>query len=165
MIRAPARLFRLLFLQRSRRNAFAARPAPQRVDILLRPIGTVRSPYATPLDAPRQGEFAQVESVIEVASEYEEGLEGVEAHGRLLVIWWAHLADRGLLARPGSDGVFAMRTPHRPNPICLSEVEIVRREGPRIVVKGLEATDGTPVLDLKAARAEYDGWTPLPGLY
>jgi tRNA (adenine37-N6)-methyltransferase len=132
------------------------------VDLQLRPIGVVRSPYATPLDAPRQGEFAQVESIVELAPAYEAGLEGVEAGGELLVVWWAHLADRSLLARPGTDGVFAMRTPHRPNPICLSEVRVVRREGARLVVTGLEATDGTPVLDLNAARAEYDGWTTLP---
>jgi tRNA (Thr-GGU) A37 N-methylase len=57
-----------------------------------------------------------------------------------------------------------MRTPHRPNPICLSEARIVRREGLKLIVSGLEATDGTPVLDLKAPRAEYDGWMGLPGV-
>jgi tRNA-Thr(GGU) m(6)t(6)A37 methyltransferase TsaA len=133
------------------------------VDLALRPVGVVRSPYATPLDAPRQGEFAAVEATIEVFPEYEDALEGVEALGSVLVVWWAHQADRRLLRRPGTDGVFAMRTPHRPNPICLSEARIVRREGRRLVVTGLEATDGTPVLDLKAPHAEYDGWMGLPG--
>ena len=133
------------------------------MDLSLRPVGVVRSPYATPLDAPRQGEFAEVEAVVEVLPEYEEGLVGVEALGSVLVVWWAHEAQRDLLRRPGTDGVFAMRTPHRPNPICLSEARIVRREGRRLVVTGLEATDGTPVLDLKAPRAEYDGWMGLPG--
>ena len=131
-------------------------------DIVLRPIGVVRSPYATPLDAPRQGAFAEAEARIEVFPEYEAALEGVDAGFDLLVVWWAHLADRALLARPGTDGVFAMRTPHRPNPICLSEARVVRREGRVLVVRGLEATDGTPVLDLKSARAEYDGWMTLP---
>lgn len=135
---------------------------PRRVDLTLRPVGVVHSPYKTPLDAPRQGEFAEVESVVEVFEPYEDALVGVEALGSVLVVWWAHEADRGLLRRPGTDGVFTMRTPHRPNPICLSEARIVRREGRRLVVTGLEATDGTPVLDLKAPRAEYDGWMPLP---
>jgi tRNA (adenine37-N6)-methyltransferase len=99
------------------------------VDLALRPIGVVRSPYATPLDAPRQGEFAHVESVIEIHPGFEEGLAGVESLERVLVVWWAHQADRDLLRRPGTDGVFAMRTPHRPNPICLSEVRLLRREG------------------------------------
>ena len=134
------------------------------MDIVVRPIGVVRSPYATPLDAPRQGEWADRECVLEILPEYESGLEGVEAHGTLLVVWWAHLAQRDLLQRPGTDGVFTMRTPHRPNPICLSEAKLVRREGRRLVVTGLEATDGTPILDLKSARAESDGWTGLPGL-
>lgn len=134
------------------------------MDLTLRPIGVVRSPYATPLDAPRQGEFASAEATIEVLPEFEEGLAGVEAMERVLVVWWAHQAQRDLLRRPGTDGVFAMRTPHRPNPICLSEARVLRREGRRLVVTGLEATDGTPVLDLKATRAEFDGWTPLPGV-
>ncbi|MFA5861846.1 MAG: tRNA (N6-threonylcarbamoyladenosine(37)-N6)-methyltransferase TrmO [Candidatus Thermoplasmatota archaeon] len=128
----------------------------------LRPVGIVRSPYVTPLDAPRQGEFATVEAVIEVLPTYAPALDGISAGTKLLVVWWAHLADRTLLQRPGTDGVFSMRTPHRPNPICLSEVLVVRRDGTRLVVTGLEATDGTPVLDLKSASPEYDGWTSLP---
>lgn len=122
----------------------------------------IHSPYATPLDAPRQGEYAQAESTIEIFSEHAAGLEGVERLDRILVVWWAHLADRALLARPGTDGVFAMRAPHRPNPICISEARLLRREGRRLIVTGLEATDGTPVLDLKAPTAEAEGWTSLP---
>ena len=130
--------------------------------IELQPIGTVRSPYKTPLDAPRQGEFAQREATLEIGPRFAEGLAGVEPGDRLLVVWWAHEADRATLARPGSDGVFRMRTPHRPNPICLSEVDVVAREGNALRVRGLDAIDGTPILDLKSARAEYDGWSSLP---
>jgi tRNA-Thr(GGU) m(6)t(6)A37 methyltransferase TsaA len=132
--------------------------------VILRPIGIVRSPYATPLDAPRQGEFAKVEVIVDVLPEFEAGLEGIEAGAEILILWWAHLADRTLLARPGSDGVFSMRTPHRPNPVCLSEVRVVGRHGCQLHVTGLEATDGTPVLDIKVARVEYDGWSALPGV-
>jgi tRNA-Thr(GGU) m(6)t(6)A37 methyltransferase TsaA len=131
---------------------------PLRLD----PIGVIRSPYATPLDAPRQGEFASAEARVELLPRYAEGLRGVEADARLLVVWWAHLADRATLSRPGSDGVFGMRTPHRPNPICLSEVVVVRVEPSALVVRNLEATDGTPVLDIKSASAEYEGWSTLP---
>lgn len=131
----------------------------------LTPIGHVESPYATPLDAPRQGEFSVHESVLVVAAPYVEGLEGVEPGDALVVVWWAHLADRATLARPGTDGVFRMRTPHRPNPVALSEVTVVRRDGAmgeRVVVRGLDAVDGSPILDIKSARSEHDGWTALP---
>ena len=134
----------------------------QAVDLQLRPIGRVLSPYATPLDAPRQGEFAAVDAILDIAPEYAAGLEGIEAGAELLVVWWAHLADRKLLSRPGSDGVFGMRTPHRPNPICISDVRVTRIEGSRVHVRGLEATDGTPILDIKSAKAEFDGWSTLP---
>lgn len=132
------------------------------MDLTLRAVGFVRSPYATPLDAPRQGEWADKESVVDILPEFAAGLAGIEAHERILVLWWAHEADRALLQRPGTDGVFTMRTPHRPNPVCVSEARLVRREGLRLVVTGLEATDGTPVLDLKSAASEHDGWTGLP---
>lgn len=126
------------------------------------PIGRVRSPYRTPLDAPRQGEFASAEATVELDARYADGLEGVQPGDRLLVLWWAHEADRATLGRPGSDGVFRMRTPHRPNPVCLSEVDVLAREGAALRVRGLEAIDGTPVIDIKSARAEYDGWSGLP---
>lgn len=131
-------------------------------ELLLRAIGFVRSPYATPLDAPRQGEYATAEAVLDIDDAYAPGLAGIDAHDRILVLWWAHLADRDVLQRPGTDGVFTMRAPHRPNPICISEVRIMRRDGNRLTVTGLEATDGTPILDLKAVRAEADGWMALP---
>lgn len=134
------------------------------MDLTLVPIGVVRSPYQTPLDAPRQGEFAEVEATLDIDPRYEAGLEGIEEQAAVLVVWWAHLADRSLLQRPGTNGVFTMRTPHRPNPICLSEAKLLRREGCRLVVTGLEALDGTMILDLKSVRAEYDGWVPLPGV-
>lgn len=140
---------------------------PRRVKIELTPIGTVRSPYASVLDAPRQGEYASKRSVIEVEGAFAEGLVGLEPGDELLVLWWAHQADRKLLKRPDSNGVFTMRAPHRPNPIALSHVRVVAREGPggtRLTVEGLDAIDGTPVLDLKSARAEADGWFGLPGL-
>lgn len=134
------------------------------MDLTLRPIGTVRSPYATVLDAPRQGAFAAAEAVLDIDPAFADGLEGIEKHERLLVVWWAHHADRQVLARTGTDGVFGMRTPHRPNPVCLSEVRLLSRDGTRLRVAELEATDGTPILDIKCVAAEYDGWIGLPGI-
>lgn len=146
----------------SRAKAFIPAAGSPRVDLTLRPIGVVRAPYASVLDAPRQGEFATVESVIEVAPEFAAGLEGIERLDRVLVVWWAHLADRGLLQRAGADGAFTTRVPHRPNPIAISVVAVLRVEGVRLFVRGLEAIDGTPVLDLKSPFAEVEGGLPLP---
>ncbi|HVL49632.1 MAG TPA: tRNA (N6-threonylcarbamoyladenosine(37)-N6)-methyltransferase TrmO [Candidatus Thermoplasmatota archaeon] len=131
-------------------------------EIRLRPIGVVRSPYRTPLDAPRQGALAKETSTLHIDDAYAPGLEGVAAGRRLLVVWWAHEADRATLARPGTDGVFSMRTPHRPNPVCLTEVEVASIEGATLVVRGLDALDGTPILDIKSAEAEHEGWSALP---
>lgn len=132
--------------------------------ITLPPIGVVRSPYATPLDAPRQGALARAESVLDIDAPYAAGLDGIEPGARLLVLWFAHLAERDILGRPGSDGVFAQRTIHRPNPIGISEVTVTAREGTRLTVTGLDAVDGSPILDVKSAAAEAIGWTALPGV-
>jgi tRNA-Thr(GGU) m(6)t(6)A37 methyltransferase TsaA len=98
----------------------------------LTPIGTVESPLADPAAAPKQGQ------------------EGV------LVLTWLHLARRDVLrVHPRDDpanplqGVFATRSADRPNPIGLHEVEVLAVEGPALQVRGLEAVDGTPVLDVK----------------
>ncbi len=133
--------------------------------IVLHPIGRVESPYRTVLDAPPQGEFSAVEATLAIAPRFADGLDGVEPGDRLLVVWWAHGADRRTLRRAGTAGVFTMRTPHRPNPLGITEVTVIRREGPfgeRVVARGLDAIDGTPILDIKSARAEYDGWCPIP---
>ncbi|MHB8586861.1 MAG: tRNA (N6-threonylcarbamoyladenosine(37)-N6)-methyltransferase TrmO [Thermoplasmatota archaeon] len=131
-------------------------------EIRIQPIGWVESAYKTPLDAPRQGEFARSDARLHVLAAYERGLEGIGPGDRLILLWWAHQADRTMLGRPGTDGVFRMRTPHRPNPVCITEVEVLDRDGATLQVRGLDAVDGSPILDMKSARAEYDGWTELP---
>lgn len=117
-------------------------------------IGTIRSPYTTPEDAPRQGRLNDVESEIEVYPAYAEGLEGLEGCERLVVLYWLDRADRSLLRAtpPGqthSRGVFSTRSPHRPNPIALSVVDLLAIRGRTLRVQGLEALDGSPLLDLK----------------
>ncbi|QSZ66896.1 tRNA (N6-threonylcarbamoyladenosine(37)-N6)-methyltransferase TrmO [Methanofollis aquaemaris] len=117
-------------------------------------IGTIRSPYTTPDDAPRQGWLNDVESEIEVYPAYAEGLEDLEGCDRLVVLYWLDRADRSLLRAtpPGqtrSRGVFSTRSPHRPNPIALSVVDLLAIKGTTLRVQGLEALDGSPLLDLK----------------
>lgn len=125
-------------------------------------MGVVRSPYATVLDAPRQGHLARAESRVEVFERFAPALGGIGAGARLVVVTWAHLADRAHLARPDGTGAFEGRSPHRPNPILVTEVEVVSRDGNALVVRGLDVVDGTPVLDLKPAEAEHEG--PMPFL-
>lgn len=122
----------------------------------LRVVGRVLSPLTDPAVAPKQGDEGAPETTIEIAAELEAALEGVETGDELLVLTWFDRADRDVLTvHPRGDatrpetGVFATRSPHRPNPIGLHRVRVVSIDGPRLRVADLEALDGTPVLDLK----------------
>src|SRR5438552_17044945 len=120
-----------------------------------RSIGSVRSPYKETREIPKGlGAKHEAEGVLDILPEFEEGLTDIEGFSHLFVIW---LFDRSegfaLLGTPPSDdrphGVFATRSPYRPNPIALTVVELLRREGPRLYVRGLDMLDGTPILDIK----------------
>ncbi len=124
----------------------------------LRPIGTVRSALRDPEDAPPQGDEGAPEAWLHLDAAVAEGLEGIAVGDVLVVLTWLHLADRDTLqVHPRGDeanpltGVFATRSPHRPNPIGLHAVEVLECEGQRLRVGPLEAVDGTPILDLKPA--------------
>ena len=121
----------------------------------MRPIGYVRTPYAEASEVPRgHGTKHAAEGVLEVLPDYAEGLLDVEGFSHLYVIWvFDRAAGFELLGIPPTDdrphGVFATRSPRRPNPIGLTVVELRRREGPRLHVRGVDMRDGTPVLDIK----------------
>jgi tRNA-Thr(GGU) m(6)t(6)A37 methyltransferase TsaA len=122
----------------------------------LRVVGHVRSPLTDLADAPRQGDEGAPDAVLELDASVEPALAGLEPGAHVLVLTWLHLGDRSTLAvhprgevtRPVA-GVFATRAPDRPNPIGLHEVRVLAVDGPRLTVSGLEAVDGTPILDLK----------------
>jgi tRNA-Thr(GGU) m(6)t(6)A37 methyltransferase TsaA len=127
----------------------------------LRLIGIIHSPYLQQGDAPRQGRLSDKESTIEVLPAYTGGLQDVELHPHLIVLYWLDRADRNTLKAtpPGTHtehGVFATRSPDRPNPIGFAVVDLLRRDGNRFVVRGLDALDGTPLLDLKPYSAGID---------
>lgn len=125
--------------------------------ISLTPIGVVRSPFTQKIEAPRQGVVAEgVEGRIELfpVPGFEHALEDLEGWDRLWVLAWFDRAEhwRPKVQPPRSArrrGVFATRSPHRPNPIALTCVRFVRVEGLTIVVRDLDLLDGTPVLDVK----------------
>ena len=124
-------------------------------ELQLKPIGSVRSPYSQVSQIPKGlGAQHQAEGVLELLAAYELGLRDIEGFSHLYVIWVFHEA-RGfeLLATPPSDdrshGVFATRSPQRPNPIGLTVVELLGRDGARLRVRGVDMLDGTPILDVK----------------
>lgn len=126
------------------------------VDYVLRPIGIVRSALADRTGAPRQGYEGAPDASIEIAPEFQRGLDGVKAGDDVLVLTWLHQGRRDVLeVRPRKDprnpitGVFATRSPDRPNPIGLHRVTVTRIHGGRVDVRPLEAIDGTPVVDIK----------------
>jgi tRNA-Thr(GGU) m(6)t(6)A37 methyltransferase TsaA len=121
----------------------------------MRPIGYIRSPYTDTRQVPKGlGTVHTMEGVLEVLPEFEEGLQDVEGFSHLWIIWIFHHARKfELVGRPPTDdrphGVFATRSPRRPNPIGLSVVELTRREGASLHLRGVDMLDGTPVLDIK----------------
>ena len=121
----------------------------------MQPIGHVRSPYKDTQGIPKGlGAKHEAEGVLEILPEFELGLTDIEGFSHLFVIW---VFDRSkgyeLLGTPPSDnrqhGVFATRSPYRPNPIGLTVVELLRRDGSQLQVRGVDMLDGTPILDLK----------------
>ena len=121
----------------------------------MQPIGYIRSPYRDTKEIPKGLNARQeAEGVLEILPEFEPGLTDIEGFSHLFVIWHFDRAEGfALTGTPPSDnrphGVFATRSPRRPNPIGLSVVEILGREGSAIRVRGVDMLDGTPILDLK----------------
>jgi tRNA-Thr(GGU) m(6)t(6)A37 methyltransferase TsaA len=119
------------------------------------PIGFVRSPFADTSEIPKGlGAEHKAEGVLEIAGRFESGLVDVDGFSHLYVLWVFDRVDTvELTAWPPSDdrphGVFATRSPLRPNPIGLTVVELLGREGCRLRVAGVDMLDGTPILDLK----------------
>jgi tRNA-Thr(GGU) m(6)t(6)A37 methyltransferase TsaA len=123
--------------------------------IQMRPIGVVHSPHTDTSQVPKGlGARHEAEGVLEILPEFEEGLKDIEGFSHLFVIW---VFDRSegfqLVGRPPTDprphGVFATRSPFRPNPIGLTVVRMLSRDGRRLNVKGVDMLDGTPILDIK----------------
>lgn len=121
----------------------------------LQPIGYVSSPFRDTAQIPKGlGAKHEAEGVLQILPEFEAGLTDIEGFSHLFVIWVFHQAQGfELLSTPPSDnrphGVFATRSPKRPNPIGLTVVQLLRREGRLLHVRGVDMLDGTPILDIK----------------
>jgi len=123
----------------------------------LHPIGHIRSTLRAPDEAPRQGSEGAPDAWLEVEPSFARALSGLAAGDEVIVLTWLHRADRDVLeVHPRGDprnpltGVFATRSPHRPNPIGLHRVSVRELSGTRLRIGPIEAIDGTPVVDVKA---------------
>jgi tRNA-Thr(GGU) m(6)t(6)A37 methyltransferase TsaA len=121
----------------------------------LQPIGYVRSPYQATKEIPKGlGAKHEAEGTLDILPEFAAGLADIEGFSHLFVIWAFDRSEGfDLVATPPIDnlphGVFSTRSPRRPNPIGLTVVELLSREGRVLHVRGVDMLDGTPILDLK----------------
>jgi len=119
------------------------------------PIGYVRSPYSETSQVPKGlGAKHDTDGDLEILPEFEAGLTDIEGFSHLIIVWTFDRSQGfelyGKTPTDGlSHGVFATRSPRRPNPIALTTVELLRREGPVLHVRGIDMLDGTPILDIK----------------
>src|SRR5271157_5274331 len=120
------------------------------------PIATIRSPFNETTKIPKGlGAVHNAEGAIEFLREFEPGLKDIEGFSHIYVLWvFDRSTDFDLIATPPADegrphGVFATRSPRRPNPIGLTVVELLGRDGATLRVRGVDMLDGTPVLDVK----------------
>jgi tRNA-Thr(GGU) m(6)t(6)A37 methyltransferase TsaA len=119
------------------------------------PIGHVRSAFTTPQQIPKGlGAKHDAEGVLEILPQFEPGLADIEGFSHLIVLWvFDRVEGFELTAMPPADdrphGVFATRSPQRPNPIGLTVVALLRRAGTSLYVRGVDMLEGTPILDLK----------------
>jgi tRNA (adenine37-N6)-methyltransferase len=119
------------------------------------PIGYVKSPYTDTQRIPKGlGAKHEAEGILEILPQYEIGLTDIDGFSHLIVLWVFDRAEGyELIGKPPSDsrphGVFATRSPRRPNPIGITIVQLLRREGRALHVRGVDMLDLTPILDLK----------------
>ncbi len=127
----------------------------------LKQIGVIHTPYKTSIECPSQACKSELIAEIEVFTEYERGLKDIEGFSHLLVLYWLHKSKGySLLVRTPWDtelhGLFTTRSPHRPNPIGISIVRLLERKGNILRVRGIDAIDGTPLIDIKPYVPEFD---------
>src|SRR5688500_10313294 len=128
----------------------------------LHAIGTVRSSLVARADAPRQGNEGAPDAWLELEPALADCLDGLRVGDEVIVITWLHVADRSRQkVYPRGDrtrlfGVFATRSPDRPNPLGLHRVTVRAIEDTRVLVGPLEAIDGTPIVDIKITLSTVD---------
>lgn len=130
--------------------------------IIMEPIGMVHSPYKSGKDIPIQGVFKSgVEAFVEIRDKYREGFKDLGEFSHAILIYHFHRSEKTHIAgkpylEDENHGIFAIRSPHRPNHIGLSIVKIIKIEGDRLYFKEVDILDGTPLLDIKPYVKYFD---------
>ena len=129
----------------------------------LHAIGTIRSTLKTRVEAPKQGSEGAPDAWLEVSPSVAQGLHGLKSGDDIILVTWLHKARREVLkVHPRSDrklpltGVFATRSPDRPNPLGFHRVTVRRIDENRLLIGPIEAIDGTPVVDIKPVIGQMD---------
>jgi tRNA (adenine37-N6)-methyltransferase len=132
------------------------------MEIMMKAIGLIHTPLIEKSDAPIQSSHSDIAGTVEVFPQYIEGLDGIEEFSHIYLLWVFHRSERkiSLQVKPFLDdqlhGIFTTRHPCRPNPLGLSVVRLIERQGNFLSFKGADMLDGTPLLDIKPYIPEFD---------
>jgi tRNA-Thr(GGU) m(6)t(6)A37 methyltransferase TsaA len=134
---------------------------PAQPDATVYFIGRIRTPWTRREDCPHNARESEAECVIELDARFAAALKGVETCSHLVVLYWMDRARRDLVLQVPRHygeqrGTFALRSPARPNPIAMSVARLVRVDGAKLTVVGLDCLDNTPLIDLKPYFASTD---------
>jgi tRNA-Thr(GGU) m(6)t(6)A37 methyltransferase TsaA len=143
------------------RDGEVAAALPEAFDASLYYIGRIRTPWRRREECPKNAREAGAECTVELDPRWAEGLNGLETATHVIVLYWMDQARRDLVLQAPRHyaeqrGTFALRSPARPNPIALAVARLIRIEGSRLVVVGIDCLDGTPLLDIKPYFASTD---------
>jgi tRNA-Thr(GGU) m(6)t(6)A37 methyltransferase TsaA len=124
-------------------------------------IGTIHTPWPTPADCPKNVRERREIGTVEVAEAYAQGLKDIGKFSHLILLYWLHHSRRDLIVQAPSHlaqprGVFALRSPVRPNPIGMAVVELLAVDGRKLTVRNIDCADGTPLIDIKPYLATID---------
>jgi tRNA-Thr(GGU) m(6)t(6)A37 methyltransferase TsaA len=143
------------------RDGETAAALPERFDASLYFIGRIRTPWTRRDDCPKNARESDAVCTLVIDPRWTQALAGVESCSHLVVLYWMHRSRRDLVLQAPrhyavARGTFALRSPARPNPIAMSVVRLLRVDGNRLSVVGLDCLDGTPLLDIKPYFASTD---------
>ncbi|MFX1482909.1 MAG: tRNA (N6-threonylcarbamoyladenosine(37)-N6)-methyltransferase TrmO [Promethearchaeota archaeon] len=131
------------------------------LEFRIRSIGIIRTPFKSSKATPIQSCKSDTHGHVELSEEFVDGLKSLDGFSHIILLYWFHKAKPAkMLMKPyldtGPHGLFAIRSPSRPNPIGISIVKLVRIEETRLYVEGVDMIDGTPLLDIKPFIPEFD---------